>query len=650
MAFLDDFTLDYVNRTIRHTSGTTVYTANQMYSALQDQFDELNQMDDPVPMSAQTPTEYTLINGWYMDENSFTFLRGGAIKTDGWDHSIYPTDGIRKLTFTSGWVNLTGTDIGKPIVGSTSSDEGVVIDYDNVNEIIWVRVAASGDDFSTAEEVTITGGTNISGTLTTASAPSGENLWANIYSLGSLAQLDFTLDGAHSGRNTITVNEDIDIHVPQSTYLYVDNGANYDLYTVTSWTGKVFTVSETVGAYAGNTPSYWAPQIYVYQDGSVLTSWWPTGHVDALIKVKDMGAELDGANITVFCRNYSDLYDHFPIDLTAGGRQAVPLATADDLNNQSLPATVAGYADTSIGGSDGATGVSIAFGTYSKDINDGFGSQTYNISIDCGGRRLAQMYEVIKWVTREGSTQTLNSLQGQVYISYNSMWSPVKQSPFGSFAGGTFFGDRGVWIENLHPNDVQAYQLVDSAGTTRNPPNYQNFEVAGLVSGDRVSVFRTTGDNFEINKALFTSTATGNDVTDPTLVVQEAIPSDTPSEGYIRVVAASGSEERYHFSSWSGSTFTLDVTSHPTGLAQTYDDTFTIYVPPIDTEAGVGAIGSTWNSGDSKLYTTVIYAGSDRTVMARVRKKGILPFQTKGSFTASGYSATAIRTTDSIVQ
>src|SRR3989344_3718146 len=80
----DDFTIDYVNKRVYHSSGTTIYTVNELYSYLMDTFDELAQMDDTIPMSAQTPTEYTLINGWFMDDTSFKYLKTGAVQTNGW--------------------------------------------------------------------------------------------------------------------------------------------------------------------------------------------------------------------------------------------------------------------------------------------------------------------------------------------------------------------------------------------------------------------------------------------------------------------------------------------------------------------------------------------------------------------------------------
>jgi hypothetical protein len=80
MAIADDWTINYATEEISHTSGTTVYSVNAMYSYLQDTFDELAQLDDDIPMSAQTPVEYTLINGWsFSADSDYEYLSGGAI-------------------------------------------------------------------------------------------------------------------------------------------------------------------------------------------------------------------------------------------------------------------------------------------------------------------------------------------------------------------------------------------------------------------------------------------------------------------------------------------------------------------------------------------------------------------------------------------
>ena len=78
------------------TGGTgTTTTVNLLYSSLQNLFDELTQMDDGVPMSAQTPTEYTIgiidagdKDPWFIDRTTVEHLTGGALKTASWQRSL----------------------------------------------------------------------------------------------------------------------------------------------------------------------------------------------------------------------------------------------------------------------------------------------------------------------------------------------------------------------------------------------------------------------------------------------------------------------------------------------------------------------------------------------------------------------------------
>jgi hypothetical protein len=659
MPISDDFTIDYVNRRIYHSSGTSIYTVNALYSYLMDTFDELTQMDDTIPMTAQTPTEYTLVNGWFMDDTSFKYLKGGAIKTDG------HLNEIQILTLQStGYTNAVPSDIGKTVVVG-GSNTGALLDYDNSKRKWWIRWNSTINSGST---ITISGGTG-AGTAA-ANSVTGENLWANIYTLGSIEEDD-------------------------NQQIYIEqNGA------------RIFSGSE----------------------------WWPeagsgTRHIDVLIKVREAGTEINGAQITVFLRHYpstgnADLYDHFGIDLSAGGRNAVPLATSPDLNNTSSHAVVSGYNDiviafvngtinyssisgnftyleTVTGGTSGATGIFIAQSSSSgsgtmtlanvvgnfqsgETITGGTSGRTattsssltgayttpkaftqgtpynYSVIINCAGRPLAQVYEYLKYVTRIGSTfpmyptstltggtVTHSQVQGQLYIRAHedlqptptNVFSPVKASPFGTFAGGKFFGAQGVWVENMASSDIQAFQLIDSSGTTRVPPNQQTISVTNLLAGDRVAVFRTTSGT-TINKAMYTA-ASGNNSGNTTFVVNETISADTPSSGSIRIVDTTDTgatrEVRYTYTSWSGSTFY--------GLSPALDrnypaNTTTAYVPYID-QVATGTTAS----------VTVIYV-TDRSILVRVRRKqpvAILPFETTGTFGATGYSTTTIRTPDTIV-
>lgn len=76
-----DFKIDFVEKRIYHNpkGSKKIYTVNELYSYLQDTFDEPETMDDDIPILAKSKTEYLLINGWIMDENSLPYLTEGEI-------------------------------------------------------------------------------------------------------------------------------------------------------------------------------------------------------------------------------------------------------------------------------------------------------------------------------------------------------------------------------------------------------------------------------------------------------------------------------------------------------------------------------------------------------------------------------------------
>jgi hypothetical protein len=675
----DCFNIDYVNKRVyNNTTYTDIFTVRALYSYLQDQFDDLTQMDDTIPMSAQTPTNYTLINGWFMDDTSFKYLEGGAVETSGWlnEIQIAKVDGVVSDPIAG--------DIGKSVTAD-ASPVGTLLAYEvdayGADTGKWWIRTGSGTAIANNAVLDIPTGTGDG--VVSEDSLDGECLWPNAYTLGSIME-----DG--------------------------DSG--------------------------------FKQQIYIAQAGSRIfsgTEWWPKGgdsattrHIDVLIKTKEAGVEIDNGNITVYLRHYpdtlnsvrlnADLYDHFGIDLSDGGRNAVPLATSPDLNNTTDNNTVDDWNDIEVafvngtiayaavsgeftefetitGSSSGATGVFLyqttttgagvmtlgnVVGTFNTDDNltgatytadasatltEGHtmdknftqqSSYSYSVIIDCAGRHMDDVYEYLKYITRIGNTFTMyptsisaasvrshTTTQGQLYIrahedlrgSPTETFSPEKASPFGTFAGGKFFGAQGVWVQTMHADDVQAFQLKDSGGTTRTPPVQISISITNTLASDRIAVFRTTSTegSTTIDKAMFSAAGANNTTGSSTFTVAEAIPSDTPTTGSVRIVDDSDTtntrEVRYTYTSWSGSAFNLSGTLGKTYTAS--DDK--AYVPYIDAEATT-----------SSISVTVIYA-SARYVLTRVRRyatTAILPFEVTGQVTSTGYSQGTIRTTDSIVQ
>lgn len=562
MAIGDDFSYSTLDKRMTHDSGATIYSMNTYYSWLMDEFDNLVQMDDTVPISAQTPTAYTHINGWFFDYGddslAHEFVDGGALETVGWDGAI-------KMVPYTATTSIQDSDKGKVLTGTSSTDAGTILGYDNRNGVddgvVWLRTT---DVFDDASEAFTVAGSSAAGTITPSST--GENLWTNMYTLG-------TLEGS--------------------------------------------------------------PLLYVTRDDVRLTEWWANGQIDIIVLIKEAGVELgdnfaggDTGWVQVWDRNWTDLWDWFEVNLGPGGRQAVPLATFDDLNNQTGEGTVSGWSDVVI---------SVA-GPYSEDIGDGGGVQNYDYSINCGTRPLDEVYERLKYVARDGETTLIDGVDGEQYITVvgqEATYTPVKQAPFGTFAGGIFFGARGIWIYNMAGADSENYQLIDSAGTTRNPPTQAPITVGGVASYDSVLVCESIAEgSLVIDKAQYIVSGTIS-VSSAYIDVTVPIPQDTPVSGWIRVLDVGVSEERYAYESWATNQFTLaGVTSK-----EYVGPTDTAYVPYID-EAVL--------SGSTSIIQALTFA-ANRYLVGRVRQYGIIPFESTAQLVAGGVTITAIRTTDTIV-
>ena len=400
---------------------TVTDTVNALYSALQDLFDELPQMDDGIPISAQTPTEYTIgiidtgdKDPWFLDRQSAEYLTGGAIKTASWKRVQDSNTGVLKVPRTG--TNIVAADVSYDIVGA-DGDTGTLLDVQG--SYLWIRpdssaIANSFDN--TSQNLTCNAHTDAQN-----GAPlTGEALWANIYSLGT---------------------------IEAKTHLYVyQNGSN-------------------LIAFKGS------------------SDWWGDGHIDILVLVKEVDVLVDEAYTTVLARQYSKTADYYIVGLSAGGRNPIPLSTGADLNNATGYRKFTGSAGsgifqvgeeiyksgtnkramvTAVAGTEAApqltyyligdpitdfvdtdavtgltsnatctagapanvgpaalSGLSIVHAADETfDINENGVHENYSIKINCNNTALASVYEWAKYLTRRGDVNTGNTdgLAGEYYI------------------------------------------------------------------------------------------------------------------------------------------------------------------------------------------------------------------------------------------
>ncbi len=162
-------------------------------------------------------------------------------------------------------------------------------------------------------------------------------------------------------------------------------------------------------------------------------------------------------------------------------------------------------------------------------------------------------------------------------------------SPFGTFAGGTFFGARGVLIDDYLAADENRFILTDIEGDTRERPTSIVIEVTNLwgnaiTNGDAdlVGVYPLTGSGGDIDKdptdAIFAMDCIGGEAKGDADLAVDDIPVWAPSSGRVVLIDDDNKNTEY----------VLRYTS--------YDSTTDVY-----TLANVAAFTTTGTNSDTRV-------------------------------------------------
>jgi hypothetical protein len=593
-----DFTINYTGKTVTHTSGTTVYTVLQFFQWLAATFPEAAQMDDDYAFVSDTPTVYRWVNGWDMgDEASYQFLKGGSVESSDAQKlysNLYSIGDqyrssqiyiIQNLAEVNPWWGTGNIDILLKVKSG-----GVLIDSGNV-----LVMSRDSDGLFDHNVTNLAGG---------GRNPVGINTFQdlNYLATGDLYLHVASTTGFDAGNyaygNTSTASGRIQ---------YVDV-ANKRLYLCQ--VEGTFQVSETIKERTSRTAG---------DTGDSTTNDGSTPFTNVIVSYTDI-------KILFVQRKFTG-------GTTAGGPfqigETLTQATSGwtgkfvaEVGSVLYVQHTAGTADGThqiTGGTSGATytptGTSVQ-ATVDRDLNNGNGAQPYNVVVDGNARSMIQVYQYLKYACAHNSGIVVGGTDGEQYLYASAAYAASKQAPFGTFAGGTFFGARGIWIQGTA---TAAFQLTDANGSTQNPPNYQKASAshASLV-GCQILIACRSGANLVKDQYTIQS------VTSTTIVVTTTIDTNkTPQSGKLRV-----GDTLFSYTGFSGSTFT-GVTPNPTGQSGT------LYVPLLD----VLAAGTTEQSDN-------IIFGSAFDVKVRVRKYGFKDFTLDTAFGSSGLAATPILATD----
>ena len=413
-----------------------------------------------------------------------------------------------------------------------------------------------------------------------------------------------------------------------------------------------------------------------------------------IIKVKDAGAFIDNGALLFTTREWGKTFSEFRIPSTGRGKNSVPLTYTDDLNNTTASGTVAtwtGIANVTSGYNlidvnqdatneeyysewDRSTYTINQFyermkylsrngetGTLYGIAGEKFRGITHLVDIGAptGGAFVEGGATPLSWGTgaTAGTGQILcsDTTDNILYIQLLTGVAPANamsvtqgavsattsaagvekalSTPFcGASTGSSLVGAYGFSLEyaDLSVND----KITALDGTTRQPPNNVTFTVGGVQSGYRVLV----GPEDGAGGLLYTQLSNTNLLSGAavvSVVVDEAIPANTPTSGTIRIQRADGSYTRHPYSAVNTGTKTFTITSHnfSTNNAIVGANIFISYIDAAAT--GTSISFNTVQSTNQTLFVEARFGGTGPTYSDSIK-----PARTTGSLGITGGSAT----------
>jgi hypothetical protein len=445
--------------------------------------------------------------------------------------------------------------------------------------------------------------------------------------------------------------------------------------------------------------------IQVIQDGARLTNdfWNEAKMITAvsdvasstshrfLVQVRSAGADIDGRRLLGTQRVLGTAYTEFFIGGgTSRGNNTLALNANPDGNNQTAAGTIATWT-TAANQNEGYIGI---------DADGDGGDEFYYSRWTIGTQTKNELYERGKWIQREGSTETIYGINGDLFrgitheididtptgtfaafetvtwptgeaemLAINSvtagtkMWIQLTKGVppgDGDTITGTGTADVNVTVTSrtipstligtstgsaINPGaygtgilaaDLTVSDLmVDLTDTSNAPPNNVQFTVGNLISGDRVLVGPEAAGILEIDQDTINGALTSGTTT--AVVMPTALPTDTPSSGTLRIENDEGRYVRIPYDSYTGSTYTIPSYDFSgAGDNDSCADLNNCFISYID----LGTVLT------AESFTSVYLADRDLFVRVRNSTIPIKTFESAGTLTASGGSATTGRISD----
>ena len=680
-----------------------VRKSNSLYTLSQDTFDELLQMDDDEALDATGKgSAYQIVFDWEMPDFSFYYLRKGGW-TDTNNQNIWANPqsvGAQNKITDTAFLYDTNQTFRQPQIYIEQNQEKI--------RPWWIE-----GDIDAILKVKTWNDTRFIDPATPALGqllPGGDPGVDGNYTLFNREFYTSTYDatqfnGASGGVNTVALGTQPDNasdRNPQGTHTMAwDTGGAGTLLV-----GEFFTTSvllagtKKVGLVVAQTGDGGATGTleYVLKGGTQFLT------TEALVaEVSNKTFLVDGAPTDVVAGFSADIgFQVIDISATPSGgtgitgtfipgegvTQQVTGATGlvvladtgtDILHIQTVAGTFSGDndidGDTSLAAWDAGTGATYPSDVdFPGDLNNGEGSFQYTGSVSgditgAAAETMQNVYQYSKYLARaEEETFTFNGpgtadvgTVGRFFRRLDDAFTEVKPgNPVGVFTGSMAFA-QGWFLDTgfIAAADIRSFTVIDNTGVSHSPPNLQSLVISGIVTGDRVAAYRSTGlGATTILRNEFDVGAIGggnNQAGDSTVLVGansrtvSPLPADVPDTGILRILSPTDSNNtgnfiRMVYSSVNRTTniFTLTGTigSFLTAAGEASNDL------ALDDNVHVVFIEET---ASGVTASNTIQFVSDIEIVYKDRIKGIRPFRGTGTFVSTGATLPAQRLADNIV-
>ena len=616
MAIGTDFEIQN-DKDVRWLSGSN-YTVYELHTWLQGLADDASSAtDDFMDMSRPTPSEkayytiITLLNGFNIDDTTAQHLYGGSIIQDGGD-TIY--DGIQVLAPAGMYLQI----IQDGALATNFWTTGLNADAANgISHQFMLKVRAAGADID---------GRRLIGTT---------REWFKTF-------LEFKVNGTARGVNVMAF-----------TGWATDLNNETASATVAGWTG----ITNTTVGYAGIDVNNDSTDEYYYSEWNTAQPTYTINQFYERMKYlvrRDSAETLYGLDGDLFRGITHEIVVDTPTGTFAAYEPVSwPGGTGQMLaiNSTTAPTKMWIQLLTGVAPTDGQT----ITGTGTADVNVtvtertisapfcgastgtsiigayGFGIEALDLSdADKVFDLTNTAYQAPNYVTF--TVGGLASTEDYVLVGprgYRFFYDNEATGPFTVGETLTFTTPAGTAkLADLLDLGVTGEMYIGPMLTGTAPTD--NSTIAGASA--TADVDGAVYDDIDLRQLTLNGALIGGTVT--SVVVNEAIPVDTPGTGTIRIKRTSGKYTSHPYSVWATSTFT--ITSHDFS-GDNAPNGGQVYISYLDVLC----------DADTESFTSV-YSAS-RSLFIRVRDGGGTPiktFETTGVLGTAGGSATAVRTSD----